>query len=161
MIEGVHLFEVPCQVAGPRKGHATGGADVGPVAGMGAHVYRQIAGAREGLTAGGAWVGAVAGVGAHVCHQAVGPRACLAAGGALGDELASLPIPLPFAGCSRAFTRFFTRRHFPLPLAPNHREIRRYGFLILKPTGQTKKNQTGQLFGADRIKSKRNGVSSS
>ena len=66
LIESVHLLAVPCQVAGLREGPAAGGAGVGAIAGMGAHVCRQVAGRRAGLTAGGAGVGTVAGMGAHV-----------------------------------------------------------------------------------------------
>ena len=60
LVKSVHLFAVPRQVAGLREGLAAGGAGVGAVAGMGAHVPRQVAGLREGLAAGGAGVGAVA-----------------------------------------------------------------------------------------------------
>ena len=40
---------------------------------MGTHVLRQVAGLREGMTTGGADVGAVAGMGAHVSRQVAGP----------------------------------------------------------------------------------------
>ena len=98
LIESVHLYAVP----------------------------RQAAGLREGLTAGGARVGAVAGMGAHVCRQIVGPRAGLASDGALEDELAACPIPPPLARPSRAPTPAFTRRSVPCPLAADHRDITRF-----------------------------------
>ena len=72
LIESVHLCAVDVQVARPREGLAAGGADVGAVADMGAHVCRQTAGLREGHAARGTGVGAVAGVGAHVCRQVAG-----------------------------------------------------------------------------------------
>ena len=69
LIGSVHLRAVRLEVARLRKGLAAGGADVGAVAGMGAHVYRQVGRLREGLAAGGAGVGALAGMDAHVCRQ--------------------------------------------------------------------------------------------
>ena len=61
---------VYCLTAGRREGLAVGGAGVGEVTRMGAHVCRQVARLREGLAAGRAGVGAVAGMGAHVSRQA-------------------------------------------------------------------------------------------
>jgi len=80
--ESVHPFAVLGQVAGLREGLAAGGAYIGALAGMGAHVCLQAAGLREGMTAGGAGVGADAGMGSHVCRQVAGLREGMAAGGA-------------------------------------------------------------------------------
>ena len=82
LIESMHALAVLLQAVRPREGLVTGGADIGAVAGMDAHVCGQVDGCREGVAAGGADVGAVAGMGAHVCRQAAGRRASLAAGGA-------------------------------------------------------------------------------
>jgi len=116
------------QAAGLREGSAAGGAGVGAVAGMGAHVLRQVAGRRECVAAGGAGVGAVAGMGAHVYRQVAGLRAGLAADGALKEELTPRPTPPPLARGSRAHTRFLISRLLPSPLAPEHRQIRRHVF---------------------------------
>ena len=75
MLDRVNLRTVSLQAAGLREGLAAGGARVGAVSGMGAHVYRQVAGQREGLAAGGAGVRAVAGMGAHVTRQVAWRRA--------------------------------------------------------------------------------------
>ena len=44
VIESMHILGVLCQVAGPREGLAAGGARVGSVPRVGAHVLRQVAG---------------------------------------------------------------------------------------------------------------------
>ena len=78
----MQLSAVPRQAAGRREGLATGGANVGTVARMGAHVFCKAAGYKEGLTADCAGGGTVAGVGAHVSHQTARLREGHAAGGA-------------------------------------------------------------------------------
>ena len=79
---------------------------------MGAHVLRQAAVLRESRATGGADVGAVAGMGAHVDRQVAGCREALAAGGALEDALAPRLSPAPLAQPSRSTTHYFTRRLF-------------------------------------------------
>ena len=84
-----------------------GGACVGAVASMGAHVFRQGAGLREGLAAGGAGVWAVAGMGAHVACQAAGLREGLAAGGAGVGAIAGM--------AAHVFTEIISTRRARLP----------------------------------------------
>ena len=57
MIERVHLFAVPRQVAGLREGLGAGGAGVGAVAGVAACGLCQVAGRPAGLAEGGTGVG--------------------------------------------------------------------------------------------------------
>ena len=117
----MNFLAVPLQGAGVREGLSAGGAYVGAVAGMGAHVSRQAAVLREGLAAGGAGVGAFAGMGAHVFRQIAGRGAGLAAHGALNEvELAPRPAPPPLARLSRASTRPFAIGIVMPPLEPGH-----------------------------------------
>ena len=83
------------QLAGLREAQAADGAGVGTLAGMDANVVLQVAGEFEGLAAGGAVVGAVAVMGAHVLRQVVGERAGLAAGGADVGVVAGMEAHVP------------------------------------------------------------------
>ena len=129
-MDNVQLFAVSRQAARVREGLTAGGAYVGAVAGMGAHVLRQGAVQRESLAAGGACVGAVTGMGALVSRQASGLREGLATDGALKDELAPRPAPPPLARPSMATTCSVAKRLLPFPLATDHRKINR---LVLRP----------------------------
>ena len=113
------------QVAGRREGMSTGDAYVGALAGMGAHVRFQGVGFREGVATCCAWVGAVASMGAHVTREVALRQTRLPADRAL-DKVDLLPRPaLASFARHRAFaSRIFATRLFPSPLAPDHRQVR-------------------------------------
>ena len=117
LTQSVHLDTVPREAAGRREGHATGGAGVGAVAGMGAHVFRQVA----------------------------RPRASFTADRALKDGLAPRPAsPLldrPCNNSARSFARIFS-----LPLASDHREINLHSLRLAQKRYWSKQTKYENTF---------------
>jgi hypothetical protein len=86
-------------------------------------VKRQATGQREGLAAGSADIGALAGMGAHVSRQVARRRGGFAADRALKNELSSRPIPPFLARPSVSLSQFTSALIFPAPLASVRRRI--------------------------------------